>query len=68
MYSSTLRELVGVLDILCSIMLIVPWSRRLGAATAFVLLVVGLGSRVREGKAVGKALICMGVCVIVGIF
>ncbi|KAF6229083.1 hypothetical protein HO133_007197 [Letharia lupina] len=51
---STLRELVGVLDVLCSIMLLVPRSRRLGAAMAFALLVLGLVSRIREGKSVGK--------------
>lgn len=67
MNTSTLRELVGVLDILCSIMLLVTRSRRLGAAMAFVLLVMGLVSRVREGKSVGKALICMGLCTIVWI-
>lgn len=66
--SSTLRELVGVLDILCGIMLLVPWSRRLGAMFACLLLAVGLVSRVREGKAVGKTVICMALCVIVGIF
>ena len=65
---STLRELVGVLDILCGIMLLVPRSRRLGVAMAFVLLVLGLVARVKEGKSVGKALICMGLCTIVWMF
>lgn len=64
---STLRELVGGLDILCGIILLVPRSRRAGTAVAFALLVVGLVSRVREGKSVGKALICMGLCVLVWI-
>ena len=66
--ASTRRELVGVLDILCGIMLLVPRSRKLGAAVAFGLLVVGLISRVREGKSLGKTLICMGLCVIVSLF
>lgn len=58
---------MGVLDILCGVLLLVPWSRRVGAMIAFGLLAVGLVSRVREGKAVGKAVICMGLCVIVGV-
>lgn len=62
---STLRELVGGLDVLCGIMLLVPRSRRAGAAVAFALLLVGLVSRVGEGKSVGKALICMGLCAVV---
>ena len=66
--ASTLRELVGGLDILCGIMLLVPRSRRAGAAAALALLMVGLVSRVREGKSVGKTLICMGLCVIVWVF
>ncbi len=65
--SSSLRELVGVLDMVCGIMLLVPLSRRLGAAIAFVLLVLGLVSRVRGGKPVGKALVCMGLCMVVWI-
>lgn len=68
MNPSTLRELVGGLDVLCAIMLLVPRSRRLGVAIALVLLVLGLVSRVKEGKPVGKALICMGLCIIVWIF
>ena len=66
--SITRRELVGVLDILCGLMLLVPGSRRLGGGMAFVLLLVGLISRVREGKSVGKAVICMGLCVLVWVF
>ena len=63
--SVSLRELVGVLDILCGVMLLVPRSRRWGAAVAFVLLLLGLVSRVREGKSSEKALICMGLCAVV---
>ena len=35
---------------------------------AFMLLLVGLVSKVREGKSVGKAMICMGLCVLVCVF
>lgn len=65
--SSSLRELVGILDVLCGMMLLVPRSRKLGAAVALVLLVLGLVARVREGKAVGKSLICLGLCGVVWI-
>ena len=66
--ASTLRELVGVLDILCGVMLLVTRSRKVGAAVAFGLLLMGLVERVREGKALGKGLICMGLCIVVWIF
>ena len=62
---STLRELVGGLDVLCGITLLVPRSRRAAAVGAFALLLLGLVSRVREGKPLGKALICIGLCVVV---
>ena len=44
-------------------------SRKVGAAGALALLVVGLVARVREGKteAVGKSLVCMGLCGVVWI-
>lgn len=66
----TLREVVGVLDILCGIILLVPRSRRLGAALAFVLLIVGAVERMRQGREreVGKGVICMGLCVVAGVF
>lgn len=63
--ASTLRELVGALDVVCGVLLLVPRSRRGGAAVALALLVVGLVSRVRDGKSVGKGLMCMGLCVLV---
>ena len=66
--SITQREFVGVLDILCGLVLLVPRSRRLGGGIAFVLLVVGVVSKVREGKSVGKAVICMGLCALVWLF
>lgn len=69
----TLREAVGVLDILCGVLLLVPGrSRRLGGAVALVLLGLGFVARVRregkEGKGVGvggKEVVCGGLCVIV---
>ncbi len=66
--SITLRELVGALDILCGILLLVPRSRRLGAGLALVLLIGGLVSRVREGRSVRKAVMCMGMCGVVWMF
>lgn len=65
--SLTTREVVGILDLVCGGLLLVPRCRRVGGAVAFALLLAGLVARVREGREVGwvMGVGCMGLCVVV---
>jgi len=59
------RQLVGVIDLVCGILLLVPSWRSIGAAAAFVLLAAGLASRVRRGESMKPRMIMMGLSAIV---
>lgn len=54
------RQLVGVIDIICGLLLLVPSWRSIGAAAAFALLAAGLVPRVRRGESIKPAMILMG--------
>lgn len=59
------RQLVGVIDLICGFLLLVPSWRSIGAAMAFVLLAAGLAPRVRRGESVKPAMILMALSAIV---
>ena len=59
------REIRGIVDIICGILLLLPSWKRLGAAMAFFLLSVGLVSRAREGQSVAPPLVMMTHCALV---
>ena len=57
-----IRDIRGVIEIICGILLLLPSWRRLGAAIACSLLVIGLVSRIRYGQSVISPLIMMAHC------
>ena len=57
-----IRDVRGVIELLCGILLLVPSWRRLGAMIAFSLLVLGLVSRIRSGRSIAPPLIMMTHC------
>ena len=57
-----IRDARGVIELICGILLLVPSWRRLGAAIAFSLLVIGLVSRIRTGQSILSPLIMMTHC------
>lgn len=57
-----IRDIRGVIELVCGILLLVPSWRRLGATIAFSLLVIGLVSRIRSGQSIVSPLIMMTHC------
>ncbi len=60
--TARIRDVRGVIEIICGILLLVPSWRRLGAAIAFSLLIIGLVSRIRSGQSIIPPLIMMTHC------
>lgn len=46
----TLRKIIGIVDIICGVLLLVPSTRSYGALLALALLTAGLVSRLRSGQ------------------
>ena len=57
-----IRDVRGVIELICGLLLLVPSWRRSGAAIAFSLLVIGLVSRIRSGQSIVSPLIMMTHC------
>ena len=57
-----IRDVRGVIELICGLLLLVPSWRRSGAAIAFSLLVIGLVSRIRSGQSIVSSLIMMTHC------
>ena len=60
--AAQIRDVRGIVELICGILLLVPSWRRLGAAIAFSLLVIGLVSRIRNGQSIVSPLIMMTHC------
>lgn len=63
--SARIRDIRGVIELVCGILLLVPSWRRIGAAIAFSLLVIGLISRIRSGQSTAPHLLMMTHCALV---
>ena len=63
-----IRDIRGVIEVVCGILLLLPACQRLGAAIAFSLLVIGLVSRIRSGQSIVSPLIMMTHCGLVWFF
>ena len=60
--SAQIRDVRGVIEVVCGVLLLVPSWKWLGAAIAFSLLVIGLVSRIRSGQSIVSPLIMMTHC------
>lgn len=60
--SATIRGIRGIIELICGILLLVPSWRRIGAATAFSLLIIGLISRIRSGQSIAPHVLMMMHC------
>ncbi|KAK0512020.1 hypothetical protein JMJ35_005148 [Cladonia borealis] len=60
--AAQIRDVRGVVEVICGILLLVPSWKRLGAAMALSLLVIGLVSRIRNGQSIVSPLIMMTHC------
>ena len=63
--SARIRDIRGVIELVCGILLLVPSWRRIGAAIAFSLLVIGLTSRIKSGQSIAPHLLMMAHCALV---
>ena len=66
--SARIREIRGIIELICGILLLVPSWRRIGAVIAFSLLVIGLTSRIRSGQSIAPHLLMMVHCGLVWFF
>lgn len=53
------KEVRGIIDFVCGVLLLVPSTRKIGAAIAFALLIVGLVRCVRNGTSLIPPLVMM---------
>jgi len=58
------RQLVGVIDLVCGFLLLIPSWRSIGAAAAFLILATGVAPRVRRGESVKPTMIMMALSAI----
>ena len=58
------RQIIGVLDIVCGLLLLVPSLRSTGAAVAFVLLSIGVPARLRSGMSLKPTVVMMALSTI----
>jgi uncharacterized membrane protein YphA (DoxX/SURF4 family) len=53
------KEVRGIIDLVCGVLLLVPSLRKIGAAIAFALLMVGLVRCIRSGTSLIPPLVMM---------
>ena len=63
--SAKIRDIRGIIELICGILLLVPSWRRTGAVIAFSLLLIGLISRIRSGQSIAPHLLMMTHCALV---